>query len=513
MIIERIMAYKEGYLPTSRHRKERFREVEGLFTAELSEISTADPYCEAYLVFRVHDYEVHAEGIQVTDYRMYDGQLYRPSLRGRYFNCNDAEYRLPVLGSEIADKLHVLCSRDFSKSEVAMKYQEEADRYLIIDGVVWEKASEPFYYVETFGLGNNHGGTSLLIDRNGRCTDYYHTYSALQREEAVNAAIQVALDRGDTDAVPCLQKNDRYIEVINPDVVHFQRKLRTFVVEKITVGAVAVKAVNYARALDLAKQLPASCYNVGHESYRNSRTVENASVFYTEEDVKALTGQPQEKTNPSLSDMKAIAEDIVKALESRSFNDCTDSSGYIVIREFGDEVDRAVDVYKSDGDGKDIPHYVIYCSYEDGNSDYAYTADLSVEGLTKVLEEFYNTPMEDGSETEASEPVVATEPRSALEISKMLTISTAHVTEDICERLAARADHDPRYNIPFVVYRKDEFGYFIYVTKDTLEDALKEGSCPEVLLDVVKFAVKHGCKLLCLDRDGPTVPELKTHEW
>lgn len=508
MFIQRTMKYQEGYLPSPRHRKQRFREVEGLFIADLSEISTAVPYCEAPLVLRVHDYDVHAEGIQVTDYRMYDDQLYRPTIRGRYFNCSDAEYWLPVLSSEIADKIHVPCSYNFSKSEVAMKYQEEADRYLIIDGVVWVKSPEPFYYVETFGLGNNHGGTSLLIDRNGRCTDHYHTYSALQREEAVKAAIQVALDRGDTDAIPCLQKNDRYIEVLDPDAVQFQRVLRTFLVEKSTTSEVAVKAVNYAHALELAKQLPASCYKeVRTASYRNGGKAENASVFYTEEDVKALTA-------PSVPLMMLnMAENIVKHLESCGFDDCTDCTGYLLLRNFGEEKERLVDVYKSTGDGADVPHYVICCRYEDGDADFAYTADLSVDGLAEKLEELYNATVEDNSKSMASEAVVTTEQRSALEVSKMLTISTAHVTEDICERLAARADYDPRYNIPFVVYRKDEFGYFIYITKDTLEDALKEGSCPEVLLDVVKFAVKHGCELLCLDRDGPTVPELKTYEW
>ena len=34
-----------------------------------------------------------------------------------------------------------------------------------------------------------------------------------------------------------------------------------------------------------------------------------------------------------------------------------------------------------------IPHYVIYCSYEDDNFDYKYTNDLSLEELTRVLKE------------------------------------------------------------------------------------------------------------------------------
>jgi hypothetical protein len=86
--------------------------------------------------------------------------------------------------------------------------------------------------------------------------------------------------------------------------------------------------------------------------------------------------------------LKEIAECIVGALEDCGFNDVTDSSGYIVIKEFSDGTDRAVDVYKSNEDGN--PHYVIYCSYEDEDFDYRYTDDLSVEQLENQLKEFYD---------------------------------------------------------------------------------------------------------------------------
>lgn len=509
MFIQRIMKYKEGYLPSPRHRKERFREAEAEFAAEIPETTAAN----APVVLKVHEYEHYADGIQVKDYRQYNGQLYIPVLRHEYFNCaDDAECRQQAVGNEFATRLGFSSSYHFTKDEVASKYQEMADQFLVIDGMVWKRTSEPYYYVQTLGLGNNHGGTALMITDLPHHTYQMHTFSALQREEAVKTAIKVALDRGDTDAVPCLQKNDRYIEVIDPDAVQFQRVLRTFLVEKSTTGEVAVKAVNYTHALELAKQLPASCYKeIRTASYRNGGKTENASVVYTEEDVKALTKQPQEETSPSLSDMKTIAEAIVKTLETRSVNNCTYSSGYIVIREFGNEIDRAVDVYKSDGNGKDIPHYVIYCSYEDDTSDFAYTADLSVEGLTKVLEEFYNAPVEDGSETEVSEPMVATEQGDAPEISKMLTISTAHICPGTWDILESEGNDrcETRFSA-LSVYPKSDYGCFIYISG--LDDAL-EIDFPADLLDVVKFAIDHGCNMLCIDSDGPTVPELKTYEW
>lgn len=88
-----------------------------------------------------------------------------------------------------------------------------------------------------------------------------------------------------------------------------------------------------------------------------------------------------------MENLKKIAQYIVEDLENCSFNDITDSSGYYIIREFADETDRAVDVYKSDHWG--YPHYVIYCSYEDESYDFMYTDDLSVEQLESRLREFY----------------------------------------------------------------------------------------------------------------------------
>ena len=85
--------------------------------------------------------------------------------------------------------------------------------------------------------------------------------------------------------------------------------------------------------------------------------------------------------------MKEIAQCIASTLEHCGFDDVTDSSGYYVIREFDDESERAVDAYKS-ANGEN-PHYVVYCSYENEDSDYKYTEDLSVEQLASKLEEFY----------------------------------------------------------------------------------------------------------------------------
>ena len=80
------------------------------------------------------------------------------------------------------------------------------------------------------------------------------------------------------------------------------------------------------------------------------------------------------------------AKSIVNCLENCGFNDCTNSSGYFLLERYEDDTNISVDVYKSDGEGSENPHYVVYCSYEDG-SDFKYTKDLSVESLIEVLKE------------------------------------------------------------------------------------------------------------------------------
>ena len=96
----------------------------------------------------------------------------------------------------------------------------------------------------------------------------------------------------------------------------------------------------------------------------------------------------------------------------------------------------------------------------------------------------------------------------------MLTSSTAHVTEEVCNLLQERAYGDLRSSIPFVVYEKNEFGYFIYINKDELEEDIANCECYQSLIDVVRYAAAHGCELLCLDRDGKMIVEdLPIYEW
>ena len=93
----------------------------------------------------------------------------------------------------------------------------------------------------------------------------------------------------------------------------------------------------------------------------------------------------KEEIHVDIISIKNTAQEIAEILEHCSFDNIQDSSGYYIIKEFEDGTDRAVDVHKSTDGG--YPHYVIYCSFEDEDSDWVSTNDLSLESLIEKLEE------------------------------------------------------------------------------------------------------------------------------
>ena len=88
-----------------------------------------------------------------------------------------------------------------------------------------------------------------------------------------------------------------------------------------------------------------------------------------------------------MKNIKDTAKQIHEILKMCDFDDVIDSSGCFTIRKFKNGPERYVDVYKSTNNG--IPHYVIYCKYEDGDIDYKYTNTISLRELENILKNFY----------------------------------------------------------------------------------------------------------------------------
>lgn len=96
-----------------------------------------------------------------------------------------------------------------------------------------------------------------------------------------------------------------------------------------------------------------------------------------------------------------------------------------------------------------------------------------------------------------------------MEISKMLTLSTSHVTDKTLKLLNTEANGN---NFPcLAVYKKEDYGYFIYIDKDAyIRD---HSNMPGDLNTVVSFAIETGCNILCLDCDGEELVCLPHYEY
>lgn len=151
----------------------------------------------------------------MRDYRLYEGNLYRQHLTSS---------REPIGVDGDLDSI-----RTFSSTHEARLYgataefqlqeyaQNWAASHLIIDGMVWVKCGEPRYVVMTFGLGHNHGGTSLMADYHDNENILAESYfRADEYEEALAHAVRVAKRRGDNESIPRFKP---LIEVLIPEAI------------------------------------------------------------------------------------------------------------------------------------------------------------------------------------------------------------------------------------------------------------------------------------------------------
>lgn len=203
-------SYYAAYIPSARSQKYAFDEVRGEIKVSVPSVTDQ----EAPVAFRLSDYH-HTEEHH-TEIRLWGGRLWRQ------VQLNDIESGRkfePVKAERLAGMLRPNLPYGHSRSRelCVKKYREEAKRYLVIDGMLWQKTGEPRYVVNTFGLGHNHGGTGLFVE------EYYNEnipasnyFSALDGDKAVAYANKVAERRGDTNDVG---KFEKMIEVLIPEAV------------------------------------------------------------------------------------------------------------------------------------------------------------------------------------------------------------------------------------------------------------------------------------------------------
>ena len=233
-------SYDQEYLPTKRHRKSRSVVVDDHASFEIEEL-----YLEDFpLAFEVEDYSsVYAEASYDNSNSIF--QLFREEIR----TLQDALYKPMRYGSGAAISTEFLPLEEIEKNicagfrkyhyqadlpmteksilladnreEILRKIQKEVENLVFCDGCFWKNCREPMYLVLTFGLGHNHGGTGFFVE------DYYNGnishqnyFTALQREEAIQYALDVATRRGDTNSLNKLRNPSNNI------IVHMPEKVR-----------------------------------------------------------------------------------------------------------------------------------------------------------------------------------------------------------------------------------------------------------------------------------------------
>lgn len=172
--------YKEAYVPP-RCRKPRIREVEKETEFFIEDCKKED----MKLALTVEKFDGSKE-----DYYYANGKFYKPTPQSVEAFTKDIKLQF----------------YDVTTYEKAVKYfQENAfDTYINVDGEIYHQVNEPIYKVCTFGLGNNHGGTALMIGTSREINSY--CFNALQRDEAIAFGKHVAKRRGDTNDIDRIGK-------------------------------------------------------------------------------------------------------------------------------------------------------------------------------------------------------------------------------------------------------------------------------------------------------------------
>jgi len=98
----------------------------------------------------------------------------------------------------------------------------------------------------------------------------------------------------------------------------------------------------------------------------------------------------------------------------------------------------------------------------------------------------------------------------SMEITKMLVLSTNHVTQETDE-MFSEALRDG-VSFPVGLYAKGHYGWFLNVSEDPHNVEEHPWMTPD-LYKVLRFARDQDCDWVMLDRDGDIIDELPSYAW
>lgn len=82
-----------------------------------------------------------------------------------------------------------------TRAAMVGKAKKDIAKYILVDGVLYEKTSKPEYFIQTFGCGNGTG-TGLFVSYPARRDCGWH-FPATEGDRAVAKATEIALRRRD----------------------------------------------------------------------------------------------------------------------------------------------------------------------------------------------------------------------------------------------------------------------------------------------------------------------------
>uniref|UniRef100_A0A6M3LNF4 Uncharacterized protein n=1 Tax=viral metagenome TaxID=1070528 RepID=A0A6M3LNF4_9ZZZZ len=179
--------YTESVIP-KRCRKPRRVEFVTTLNVEIKEVS----HCHAPIAIREHD---NLREKSPLIYRWFDGRLWT-----NISTCWNSKEKY----GKVVDCFKYFHHDSYKRQkEVIAQLNKCANEMIFIDNQIFQVAGEPRYVVMTFGLGCNHGGTSLAVDHSYNSNISHKSYYRIdQKEAAMLEAERIAINRGDNDSVP-----------------------------------------------------------------------------------------------------------------------------------------------------------------------------------------------------------------------------------------------------------------------------------------------------------------------
>lgn len=209
-----------------RCRKARPQQGESEITVTIREVS-AD---RAPVAFIVSEYDREPRKV-----RHYNGKLYRQAQRmqPQYLKTNKRDESRPFWLNIDAKTFRLPyssygqyygCFKDWiypTLESCKKEARKTVENYIIVDGEAYERTGEPYYFVNCFGLGRNHGGTGFFVgwaDYRDRKSVWGMT--AADHNEAIEKAVNIALRRGDTESVDYIRRSGNgSINVLMPEAI------------------------------------------------------------------------------------------------------------------------------------------------------------------------------------------------------------------------------------------------------------------------------------------------------